>query len=857
MFRIPSPPPRLWQKFDWLLLGVLLIALVSHGVNLFGFPSYREDEGTYMSQAWSVIHQGTLAPYTYWYDHSPAGWFLLALWELGPGNLIPTSLTVDSGRLCMLVLHLVSTFLLYQITQKITGRKAAAVIAALLFSLVPLAIIFHRRVLLDNIMVFWFLLSLWFLTRSAHLSSIMMSALTFAIAVLTKESAIAFLPIMVLIVATSAHKNHRHFAVIGWVGATSLTISLYIIFALLSGELFPSGTIFGGGTPHVSLIEALRFHINREGGWFLSPGSSFRVVFDEVWWRYGAVFLVLGSVATLINLLTIRKRLSFLMSALSISYVLFIIRGQVLDWYIIPLIPLFSISVAALFARAFQYFQKPTLLYRLGTVTAVFIGIALISELWTRRYIFTLPQTANERLAVTWVKKQLPTNRQLLIDNYAFVDLNPGLSDITKARAHYYWKVDTDPMIKDQVFKNNWQSIDYLLFTPALTRYIYGNNLALVKEAYEKSHVIKRFNNHNILNEGYPVEIREVHNDRSSLKTSWSWYKEHYITSEGRVFDHSLPNGTTSEGQSYAMLRSVWDGDQETFDRVWQWTNHNLKLPESNLFAWLYNADYTTAADADLDIALSLLFAYKKWHHPEYLSSANMIMNDIWTHEVVPVNGRYYLASSANSLRSSGYLLNPSYFSPATYRIFAQVDPAHDWQKLATHTYETIAALPRLPPNWVIVKPDGTFDSSIPYTSTEADYHGYDAFRLYWRVALDATWFKTDEAIKYLGDIAPFFAKEWQTHRRIRAIYTTGGSAVVPYDDLSTYTGALSVFFVTHPELAIDLYSEKFWPEFKDGHWGEPTKYYNQNWGWFATALYANNTPNLWSEDTLAKEYHR
>ena len=57
-------------------------------------------------------------------------------------------------------------------------------------------------------------------------------------------------------------------------------------------------------------------------------------------------------------------------------------------------------------------------------------------------------------------------------------------------------------------------------------------------------------------------------------------------------------------------------------------------------------------------------------------------------------------------------------------------------------------------------------------------------------------------------DIAPFFAKEWQTHRRIRAIYTTGGSAVVPYDDLSTYTGALSVFFVTHPELAIDLYSE-------------------------------------------------
>ena len=57
--------------------GLLLLSLVSgavtHGVNMFRYPLYITDEGIYVQQAWSVVREGTLSPYTYFYDHAPAG----------------------------------------------------------------------------------------------------------------------------------------------------------------------------------------------------------------------------------------------------------------------------------------------------------------------------------------------------------------------------------------------------------------------------------------------------------------------------------------------------------------------------------------------------------------------------------------------------------------------------------------------------------------------------------------------------------------------------------------------------------------------------------------------------------------
>jgi hypothetical protein len=100
---------------EYLLLGmVLAVSTVAHGYNMFGFPYYENDEGTYLSQAWSLLTRGKLSPYTYWYDHAPAGWIFTAAWILISGGIFSFGFSLNSGRVLMLIIHLLSSCLLFQ-----------------------------------------------------------------------------------------------------------------------------------------------------------------------------------------------------------------------------------------------------------------------------------------------------------------------------------------------------------------------------------------------------------------------------------------------------------------------------------------------------------------------------------------------------------------------------------------------------------------------------------------------------------------------------------------------------------------------------------------------------------------------
>src|SRR5262245_24715441 len=61
--KIPIPPrPHPLLRWEVLLIiAVLLIAGLAHGINMLHYPYYENDEGTYMSQAWALVHQGRLA----------------------------------------------------------------------------------------------------------------------------------------------------------------------------------------------------------------------------------------------------------------------------------------------------------------------------------------------------------------------------------------------------------------------------------------------------------------------------------------------------------------------------------------------------------------------------------------------------------------------------------------------------------------------------------------------------------------------------------------------------------------------------------------------------------------------------
>src|SRR6266566_5075562 len=138
-----------------LLLVSLLTGAISHGYHLFLYPLYITDEGIYMQQAWSVLRQGRLSPYTYSYDHAPAGWLVIAGWvSILPHQFEAFGNAINTGRVLMLLVHVASVFLLFQSTRRLSGSLIAAVMASFLFNLSPLAVYYQRQVLLDNLMVF-------------------------------------------------------------------------------------------------------------------------------------------------------------------------------------------------------------------------------------------------------------------------------------------------------------------------------------------------------------------------------------------------------------------------------------------------------------------------------------------------------------------------------------------------------------------------------------------------------------------------------------------------------------------------------------------------------------------------------
>ncbi len=355
------------------------------------------------------------------------------------------------------------------------------------------------------------------------------------------------------------------------------------------------------------------------------------------------------------------------------------------------------------------------------------------------------------------------------------------------------------------------------------------------------------------------------------LGATWNQYKTEYIE-EGtyRSLDRQRQNITTSEGQSYAMLRAVWMGDKNAFDQSWTWTKDNLKRPNDHLFAWLFgrrsDGTYgvltsqggdTTASDADQDIAMALIFAYARWQDPAYLDAARGIVHDIWELEVVTTSdGTPYL--SANNYekfsQSPTAIVNPSYLSPAAYRIFAQVDPEHPWMRVVDSSYRLLnesvesplggEASDGLPPDWIRVhKRTGALSAPGGDLSTN---FSYDALRVPWRLALDYQWYGDERAVTTLKKMHRL-SEAWHEGGALASSYTHGGSVIAPEEVPAMYGGTLGYFIVADPTLAAQLYETKLQYLFNPGAnaWKERLSYYDDNWAWFGIGLYNKLLPNL------------
>lgn len=851
--------PRYMSKRVWLaLIAVLLISGLAHGYGMFRFPYYENDEGVYVSQGWSSVSEGKLSPYTYWYDHAPAGWILIGVWQKLTGGPFTFGASVNSGRVLMLVLHLASTAVLFGIARKTSGRTMAGVIAGLIFGLSPLAVYFQRRVLLDNIATFWVLMALGLVIfRKLRLWSALAGAVCMGVAVLSKEVAIFFLPGFLVLLASRSGKN-RHFFVILALVICGLVIATYPLFALLKGELFPGGA-------HVSLVGSLTEQLGRGVNLpFWNPDS---LQMDN-WWRWVArdPVLMWGGLVTMVamGLGAIGIKSWRIPAILGWSFVAFLLRSSlIIDFYILPLIPFIAWGAGMVISK-----MAEVKIFRWSrTVIILLIIILFVGQ---DIGLYTRDETKNQLAALEYVKKNVPAEAEVAVDSSLFLDLRLSRwkGDPKLVNADWAWKIERDPEINTTKLGGDFRNINYVVISHEIMKQIKEFGANDLKWAVDYSQVLGIWKENStsyldlekyISTNGDWMGLVKV-NDRdvSVLENSWRYYKNQFIDQFGQVID---PAGeiTTSEGQAYAMLRAMWMNDKDKFDVVWAWTRDHLRFRnEDKLFSWLWKdgkvADGNSASDADIDVAMALLLADKKWGGENYLTNAKQIAADVWRQEVKQINGRYYLTAGAEAKPGTGYLVNPSYFSPAAYRMFEEIDEVNQWDKLISDTYwllDRISSTNKnaLIPNWIFVdERTGGILNAQPYINSVANEYGYDAFRINFRIALDAKWNSSPEAKKFLEKQTEFFASEWENNHKIMAIYGLNGKAKTDYTSLSTNVGALAAFIVANPPLAEKLYGQMYEKKSVsdlNGYWGDKDNYYDQNWAWFGAALYTNN---LWGK---------
>ena len=485
-----------------LLLVSLLTGAISHGYHLFLYPLYITDEGIYMQQAWSVLREGQLSPYTYFYDHAPAGWLVIAGWvALLPQQFETFGNAINTGRVLMLLVHVASTFLLFQVTRRLSGSLIAAVVACFFFNLSPLAIYYQRQVLLDNLMVFWVLLSLYLATsKDRRILTPLYSGLALGVSVITKENAIFFVPVIgYLLYRTIRQQRNYHFALGFWFFTLLSVISLYFLYAVLKNELLPTHLDFNLNQPpadHVSLLYTIWQQLHRSQGSILDPHSLFWMFSLDAWLPKDTFILAGGGVATLVNLFIglrdRRKHQGELVAALlALSYAFYLARGSVaLEFYIIPLIPFVAMNIGMLADRILRLVPESRRLPLLaGSARALLLAVSFAVLLLpaggyvlvhdqagkvVAHDLYKLPLTPLQAEQVAFIRQHIPTSARIVMDDDLWVQLH----DVRPYYpfAHSHWKASSDPAVRDKLFARNWRNIDYIVLSNKMVTAMQQNN---------------------------------------------------------------------------------------------------------------------------------------------------------------------------------------------------------------------------------------------------------------------------------------------------------------------------------------------------------------------------------------------
>jgi hypothetical protein len=511
----PTAPPRHgWVQEHWqgmaLLLALLLVTGVVHAAGMDRAPQRVDDEGTYVAQAWAVLHWHTLAHYTYWYDHPPLGWLLIAAWTGLTGAFSRAAGAVAAGRELMLVVQLASSALLFGLARRLGLRRPAAAAGVLLFCLSPLALGYHRAVYLDNVATPFVLAAFW-LALSPHqrLAAHAAAGVCFAAAVLAKETSLLLLPALLWQLWQASDERTRRYSLALAGSLFVLVVSAYPLYALLRGELLP-------GPGHVSLVDAVRFQLagRTPSGNPFDPTSGTRRTLGL--WLGLDPWLPAAALALLPAGLAIR-RLRPVSAAFATLAAVALRPGYLPVPLVIGMLPFASLLVAGAAEAAWRRTPRPRHLAvraagarrglaadprPVAAALCLALAAAVVLPQWRARDadLVTVDHDAPFRQAEAWLDARVPRDARLLVDDAVWVDLvergRPA------ERVVWFYKLDTDRQVK-ALYPRGWRDFDYVMSSASLRGF--PDSLPQVAQALRHSRVVAAFGRG-----GGRVEIRRV-----------------------------------------------------------------------------------------------------------------------------------------------------------------------------------------------------------------------------------------------------------------------------------------------------------------------------------------------------------
>jgi hypothetical protein len=282
-----------------------------------------------------------------------------------------------------------------------------------------------------------------------------------------------------------------------WIFSAATPILVYFLLATLKGELLPPHDDFNlAHTPqgHVSLLYEMWYQIHRNQGTLFSHGPEGFLY--SMWLPKDPFLLEAGTAAMVICLFmgwSERKQnpAFFVAGSLAFEIAFYLARGSViLDFYVIPLIPLYALCIALVADRVAE--RIPARSRRLAVPTVAGFAAALLfvpsGLLPSGGYLlkhgtthqlqladpYNVPLTFMQNEEIAWVRQHIPPSDHIITDEDIWVDLHDIRPYYPYAQSH--WNAASDPTVRKMFGNGNSRDIQYIVLSNGMKQAMEENN---------------------------------------------------------------------------------------------------------------------------------------------------------------------------------------------------------------------------------------------------------------------------------------------------------------------------------------------------------------------------------------------